>query len=66
MLNRFERSIDEVNDNGILIGIIVFVIVLVVLILVVVVLVIFYRKLKKNVVFFDGNSLVIKVLDEKG
>lgn len=36
------------------------------LISVVVVLVILHRKLKKNVAPFDGNSSVIKVLDEKG
>lgn len=49
-----------------MIGIIVLAIVSAALISVVVVLVILHRKLKKNVAPFDGNSSVIKVLDEKG
>uniref|UniRef100_A0A8W8LD50 Cadherin domain-containing protein n=1 Tax=Magallana gigas TaxID=29159 RepID=A0A8W8LD50_MAGGI len=65
-LNKPERSTDEGNDNGTLIGIIVLAIVSAALISVVVVLVILHRKLKKNVAPFDGNSSVIKVLDEKG
>lgn len=65
-LNKPERSTDEADDNGTLIGIIVLAIVSAALISVVVVLVILHRKLKKNVAPFDGNSSVIKVLDEKG
>lgn len=49
-----------------MIGIIVLAIVSAALISVVVVLVILHRKLKKNVAPFDGNSSIIKVLDEKG
>lgn len=65
-VNKPERSTDEDNDNGTLIGVIILAIVSAALISVVVVLVILHRKLKKNVAPFDGNSLVIKVHDEKG
>lgn len=65
-VNKPERSTDEAKDNGTLIGVIVLAIVAAALISVVVVLVILRIKLKKNVAPFDGNSTVIKVLDEKG
>ncbi|XP_062590875.1 cadherin-8-like [Saccostrea cucullata] len=63
-VNSPEQSTAQDNSGGLLIGIIVLAIAASALISVVAVLIILHRKLKKQVVPFDGNDMVAKPLEQ--